>query len=101
METYQQSVLEYHDVRQAVDYAEREGHKKGRREGKREGKREGIEIGEKRGRIEGVEIGEKRGVEREGIRFVKNCYAANMSIETIAALTGFSEGQIYDILNNG
>jgi predicted transposase/invertase (TIGR01784 family) len=88
METYQQSILEYDDVRQVVDYAEREGHRKGHRKGKREG----IEIGDKRG--------EKRGIERERIRIVKSCYAANMSVETIAAFIGITEGEVYDILNN-
>jgi predicted transposase/invertase (TIGR01784 family) len=117
METYQQSVLDYYDVRQAVDYAEKEGRRKGKREGKKEGieigekrgRTEGIEIGEKRGRIEGIEIGEKRG-RTEGIeigekrsieRFVKNCYAANMNVETIVAITGFTEEQVYNILANG
>jgi flagellar biosynthesis/type III secretory pathway protein FliH len=108
METYYKSVLDYDDVRLAVDYAKREGLKKGRREGKREGieigKREGVEIGERRGveigEKRGVEIGEKRGVERERIRLVKSCYADNISIATIAKITGFTEEQVYNILDS-
>jgi hypothetical protein len=73
METYRQSILEYDDVRQAVDYAYREGYRKG------------------------IKIGRKRGLEQ----IVKNCSAYNISVETIATITGFTERRIYDILNNG
>jgi flagellar biosynthesis/type III secretory pathway protein FliH len=104
METYYKSVLDYDDVRLAVDYAKREGLKKGRREGKKEG----VEIGERRGveigKREGIEIGERRGVEigerRERIRLVKSCYADNISIATIAKITGFTEEQVYNILDS-
>lgn len=72
MEAYNQSVLEYYDVRQAVDVARREG----------------------------MEVGEKRGREQEQTRFVKSCRLAAMSIKQIAELTGLAEEQIYAILDN-
>jgi predicted transposase/invertase (TIGR01784 family) len=101
METYHQSVLDYHDVRLAVNHAKREG----REEGIETGEKRGIEIGEKRG-IEigekrGIEIGEKRGIEQERIRSVKTLYALNIDIDLIAKFTGFTEEQIRNILNNG
>ncbi|MDR3366912.1 MAG: hypothetical protein LBO71_08105, partial [Prevotellaceae bacterium] len=76
METYNRSVLEYYDVREAIDLA----------------KKEGEEIGEKRG--------EKHGIERERIRLIKSCRRANLSIKQIAEVTGLTEGQIYNILDD-
>jgi predicted transposase YdaD len=73
MDTCYQSVLDYRDVRQAVDYAKKEGQIEGRTEG----------------------------VEQERVRIVKNCYLANISIETITSITGLTKEQVYDILTNG
>ncbi|MDR2382532.1 MAG: hypothetical protein LBD76_01445 [Prevotellaceae bacterium] len=80
METYHQSVLEYSDVRQVANYAEKEGVRKGRR----------------KGRKEGIEIGEKRGIDK----IIRIFYANNMSIGMIAKYTGFTEEQIHNILTN-
>jgi predicted transposase/invertase (TIGR01784 family) len=92
METYHQSVLDYHDVRLAVNYAKREGQK----EGEKRGEKRGIEIG----REEGIEIGRKEGIEQERIRSVKTLYSLNMDIDLIAKFTGFTGEQIHNILNN-
>jgi hypothetical protein len=81
MEAYHQSILDYFDVRLAVNYA----------------RNEGIEIGRKEGR----EIGRKEGKEQERINSVKSLYDFNMGIDLIVKYTGFTEEQIHKILNNG
>jgi predicted transposase/invertase (TIGR01784 family) len=88
MKDYQRSVLEYDDVILAVDYAEERGIEIG--------EKRGVKIGERRG----VEIGEKQGIEKEQIKFVRNCYKRNMSIEEIAELTDLKTEQISAILTN-
>ncbi|MDR2026007.1 MAG: hypothetical protein LBQ01_00420 [Prevotellaceae bacterium] len=80
MKAYNNSVLEYKNLGLFTDYA------------KMEGREEGIEIGEQRGRMEGRM--------EEQIRFVRNCYAENMSIKQIARLTGLTEEKISSILTN-
>jgi predicted transposase/invertase (TIGR01784 family) len=79
MKTYQKSVLEYDDVILSMDYV----------------RSQSLEIGEKRG----ISIGEKRGIEKERIKFVRNCYKRNMSIAEIAELTDLKVEQISDILH--
>ncbi|MCL1937921.1 MAG: Rpn family recombination-promoting nuclease/putative transposase [Candidatus Azobacteroides sp.] len=66
METYRKSILEYHDVRSAVDYA----------------------------REEGIEEGREEGREEEKIIVIQRCLQKNMSIDDIIYLTGFSKEQI-------
>ncbi|MDR2813986.1 MAG: hypothetical protein LBB79_04960 [Prevotellaceae bacterium] len=86
--------MEYDDVRQAVDFAKREGllegQRKGQRKGKLEGKRESIE--------QGIEQGIKQGIKQERIRLVKRFRLANMSIKQIAELCSLTEEQISAII---
>ena len=70
MEKYRKSILEYHDVRSAMDCA--------------------LEDGIKKGRKEGIEIGR----EEEKIAAIKKYFQKNMSIEDIVFFTGFSKEQI-------
>ncbi|MDR2026006.1 MAG: Rpn family recombination-promoting nuclease/putative transposase, partial [Prevotellaceae bacterium] len=96
LKAYNNSVLEYKNLGLFTDYAKMEGRmegrEEGRMEGKIEGKTEGIKIGEERGRMEGrIE---------EQIKFVRNCYAENMSIKQIAKLTGLAEEKISSILTD-
>jgi predicted transposase/invertase (TIGR01784 family) len=84
METYNQSVLEYYDVRQAMDVARSEGRSKGRREGRREGRSEG----------------RREGIEHERIRNVKIFYnELHLGSEQIARLTGLPEERVCAILD--
>jgi predicted transposase/invertase (TIGR01784 family) len=108
MNTYRQSILEYDDVRRALNWRG----KQKLEEGIRIGETRGIRIGETRGEIrgigigreEGIKIGETRGIEigkeQEQIKFVKSCYNANMSISQIAELLNLTEEQITAILTN-
>jgi flagellar biosynthesis/type III secretory pathway protein FliH len=94
MKTYQKSVLEYDDVILSMDYVKSRNLEIGEKRGIEIGERRGIEIGKR----QGVEIGERRGIEKgrekELIKFVRNCYKRNMSIDEIAKLTDLKEEQI-------
>jgi predicted transposase/invertase (TIGR01784 family) len=74
METYRKSVLEYQDVRDAVDLARDEGRDEGREEG----------IGK------GIE----KGIEKEKLLIIQKCLERNMPIEDIIYLTDFTKEQI-------
>ena len=78
MEKYRKSILEYNDVRNAVDYALEKGIVKGREEGIEKGREEGIE----------------KGIEKEKKSVINKCLEKKMAIEDIVFLTGFSQEQI-------
>ena len=74
METYRKSILEYQDVRSAMDCA------------REEGREEGIE--------KGIERGIEEGIEKEKISIIQKCFQKNMTIEEIIFFTGYSKEQI-------
>jgi predicted HTH domain antitoxin len=74
MEAYKKSVMEYHDVRDAVLFAEERAEKRG--------EERGISIGEKRNRTE----------------FAIKCYRKSMSIVEIADLTDLPIEEVKEIL---
>ena len=78
MENYRKSVLEYHDVRDAMECAREEG------------------------REEGIEKGIEKGRNEEKISIIQKCIQKNMAIEDIIFITGFSKEQIirYSMNNN-
>jgi len=84
METYRKSILEYADVRSAVDLA------------REEALEEGIEKGIKKG----VEKGHREGREEERITIINRCLRRNMPVEDIVYLTGFTEEQIKQYAQN-
>jgi predicted transposase/invertase (TIGR01784 family) len=77
METYNKSILEYHDVRLCMDYALEKG----------------IE--------EGLEKGITKGREEGKILVIQKCIQKDMSIEDIVFITGFSKEQIISYKMNG
>jgi predicted transposase/invertase (TIGR01784 family) len=77
METYRKSVIEYADVRDAMECAFEDG------------KEKGIEVG--------IEKGIERGVEKGIILIIQKCLQKNMPVEDIIDLTGFSEEQIIQL----
>jgi predicted transposase/invertase (TIGR01784 family) len=83
MDLYKQSVIEYDDVRDAMEYV------------KEEAFAEGIVKGEKRGIVKG----EKRGIVKERNRFVKNLYSINWSLKQIAEFTGLTEKKVFEIID--
>jgi predicted transposase YdaD len=82
MEKYKQSVMDYADVISAT--------RQSRREGREEGIKEGIK--------EGIAIGEKRGEKRGFAKIVKLFRNQGKSIKEIAELLGFTEEQVYNLL---
>jgi predicted transposase YdaD len=91
MELYRPSVLEYDDVREAVDFARQKARQKALLEGEKRGEKRGIEIGEKRG----IEIGE----ERVRNRLVKTLYSRKMSLKEIAEYTNLTEKEVFEIID--
>ena len=94
MEAYRKSILEYDDVRSAVDCAREEGVnigvKKGVLKGREEGRKEGINIGVKKGVLKGREEMRKQ--------MVRNCLSAGMSTAEISKLTELSEEEVRAIV---
>jgi predicted transposase/invertase (TIGR01784 family) len=72
MREYNKSILKYHDVRDAVDYAEERGFEKGHKEG----------------------------IEKGKVFIMQKCLQKNMSLEDIIDLTGFSKEQIIQYKTN-
>jgi flagellar biosynthesis/type III secretory pathway protein FliH len=109
MKTYSKSVLEYNDVRSAVEYAKGEGMNLGREEGMRTGMERGMNLGRKEGmktgmekglnlgREEGMKKGMNIGREEEKILVVRKCLEKNMSVDDISDLTGLSKKQILQL----
>jgi predicted transposase/invertase (TIGR01784 family) len=73
MEAYNKSILEYQDVRDAVDYAREEYFEKG------------------------IEKGIEKGVNQKSIEIARKCFQKRMSLEEIAELTGLSVEQIKEL----
>jgi len=84
METYRKSILEYDDVRSAVDLA----------------REEALEEGIEKGREEGIERGREEGIEKGKIIIIQRCLQKNMPIEDIVFLTGFTEEEIMSYSND-
>jgi len=72
METYNKSILEYQDVRSAMDCA----------------------------REEGIEEGIEKGIEKDKISIIQKSLQMNIPIEVIAKLTGYSKEQIISYKNS-
>jgi predicted transposase/invertase (TIGR01784 family) len=81
METYNKSILEYQDVRDAVDYAKEEYFEKGIEKGIERG----IERGAKQGRKEAIET------------TARKCLEKGMSIELVVEVTGLSAEQLINL----
>jgi predicted transposase/invertase (TIGR01784 family) len=82
MEKYKQSLMEYGDV---ISVA-------------RQSRKDGIAIGEKRGIAIGEKRGRKEGREEERARTVNWLRSQGRSIKEIAELLGFTEEQVYNLL---
>jgi flagellar biosynthesis/type III secretory pathway protein FliH len=100
MKAYRQSVLDYSDVRHAVDFSREEGIE----EGIEIGIKKGIEKGIKKGRKEGIEEGRKEGIEigekRLQTILIKRFRNHGMNIEQIAESLGITEEEVYNLLDN-
>jgi predicted transposase/invertase (TIGR01784 family) len=76
----EKSVLEYRDVRSAIEYAKKESFDKGFKQG--------------------FKRGIKRAIERYLIEIAQKCLKEGISIEEIAELTGLSAEQLKELKTN-
>ena len=87
---YEKSILEYDDVKDALDYhrrlAKAEGIAEGISKGRAEGKAKGISEGIAKGKVEGI----AEAKQQIAIELLKN----GVNIETIAKATGLTEEEI-------
>ena len=83
---YEKSILEYDDVKDALDYHRRLAKAEGIAEGRAEGKAEGISEGIAKGKVEGI----AEAKQQIAIELLKN----GVNIETIAKATGLKEEEI-------
>jgi predicted transposase/invertase (TIGR01784 family) len=93
METYRKSILEYDDVRDAVDYAFEQGEEKGYKKG--------IEKGIEKGITKGIIKGREKGIEEEKNAVIQKCLQKNISIDDIIYLTDFSKEQVIRFMKSG
>ena len=84
---YEKSILEYEDVKEAMDYH--------RRLGKAEGFSDGFEKGMEKGRKEGMEEGREEALRQTA----KNFLELGISLADVAKATGLSEAQISKFLS--
>ena len=79
---YEKSVLEYEDVKDAMEWHRKMGRNEGRKEGRKEGKAEGIK--------EGIEEGKKTAL----ISTAKNLLKLGISVADVIQATGLSEKEV-------
>lgn len=83
---YEKSVLEYEDVKDAMEYHHRLGKEEGREEGRAEGKEEGFN--------EGFDKGLENGVEKGKREMVLAMLEKGIPIATIAEIAGMTEEEV-------
>jgi flagellar biosynthesis/type III secretory pathway protein FliH len=107
---YEKSVLEYEDVKDAMEYHHRMGKAEGFNEGYEKGMEKGIERGEKKGIEKGIEKGLEEGIKKgieEGMergikkgqedakrQLVASMIEHGMPIADIAGITGLTEDEV-------
>jgi predicted transposase/invertase (TIGR01784 family) len=89
METYSKSVLEYADVRSAVDFAFDNGIEKGFGQGMEKGIKQGIK--------QGIELGIERGILSRNRAIAQNLLNLHIPILDIAKATGLTPEQILEL----
>ena len=82
-EEYAKSILEYDDVKDAIEYNRRLAMEEGRKEGREEGREEGMQQGEAHARR----------------LLARNMLAEGMSPATIARISGLSEAEVMALTN--
>ena len=83
---YEKSVLEYEDVKDAIEYH----HRMGKSEGINEGFIKGFEKGVEKGMEKGMEKGREEAI----IQTAKNLLSMGMSVSDIAKATGLTENEV-------
>ena len=95
---YRESILEYEDVREVVEYAKELAAKEAYETGVAKGKEVGIAEGKAEGKAEGIAEGIEKGIEkgkREAIiTTAKNFLKLGIASSDVAKATGLTEDQI-------
>lgn len=93
LQSYEDSLKYYRDLKNSLDSAFDEGKEQGREEGKKEGLIEGKIEGLIEGKIEG---------KKEGLReVIRKGAGAGVDVKTLANLTGLSEDEVSRIIKEG
>lgn len=93
LQSYEDSLKYYRDLKNSLDTAFDEGKEQGREEGKKEGLIEGKIEGLIEGKIEG---------KKEGLReVIRKGAGAGVDVKTLANLTGLSEDEVSRIIKEG
>jgi len=93
-ESYNKSVLEYEDVKQAIALAAKESYDEGVEKGMEQGIEQGIEQGKAEGIAEGIAKGIEKGREEALLQTAKNLLELGMSVADVAKATGLDEKMI-------
>ena len=91
---YRESILEYEDVREVVEYAKELAAKEAYETGMAKGKEEGKEEGKVEGITEGIAKGKAEGMAEARRQMISGMLEANLPIATISKITGLSENEI-------
>lgn len=87
-DAYEESLKSYRDLKNSLDTAYEEGMEKGREEGREEGRAEGREE-------------EKKNAELEKREIVRKLIKIGLDVSSISKTTGYTEGEIEKIKNEG
>ena len=98
-DNYQKSVLEYEDVKRAVEYARETAGKVFFEKGMEKGREEGREVGREEGREEGREVGREEGREEALLQIAKNFLAKGISVDDVSEATGLSIDRVRALLD--
>lgn len=93
---YEKSVLEYEDVKDAMDYH----HRLGIEEGFQKGMEEGIEKGREEGKMEGRAEGRAEGREEALLSAARKLLEMGLPIQEIAKATGLDEEQLKSLVGS-
>ena len=85
-EEYAKSILEYDDVKDAIEYNRRQA----REEGREQGREEGREEGRKEGRVEGMQQGDANA----RLQLAKNMLTEGISPAMVARISGLTEEEV-------
>ena len=86
---YEASKMAYHDIKNSIDTAKREGKEEGLAEGMEKGLAEGME----KGLAEGME----KGMNQRSLEIARKMLANGMDAATVMEITGLSESQLQQL----
>ena len=85
MISFEASKMAYHDIKNSIDTA------------KREGKEEGLAEGMEKGLAEGMKKGMEKGMNKRSLEIARKMLANGMDAATVMEITGLSESQLQQL----